>query len=376
LALASFASVTLAASAASANPATVPDAPVASNSVVAVGSAPHIDAQFGATLHAGVIGIAANPTGRGYWLVASDGGVFSLGRAKFFGSTGGQQLNKPIVAMAASPTGKGYWLVASDGGVFTFGDAQYEGSTASQVLAAPIVAIVPTSDGGGYWLVASDGGVFAFGNAHFHGSAVTLQLASPIVGAAPSQGGHGYWLLGSDGGVFAFGDATFHGAPHDASPAVGIAASPNSHGYWVAHEDGSVRGFGVQLTGNPAIVGANADHPNTVGIAPSAGGGYWLAQGAADPVPSLADDPFLKCTRGHESDQAGGYQAVSPGGTYRGAYQFDQGTWNSAAELAGRPDLVGVDPATVAPDDQDLVAMALFHQRGGQPWGGRCAGLS
>ena len=27
-------------------------------------------------------------------------------------------LNQPVVGMAATPDGKGYWLVASDGGVF------------------------------------------------------------------------------------------------------------------------------------------------------------------------------------------------------------------------------------------------------------------
>ena len=32
-------------------------------------------------------------------------------------------LNRPIVGMAATPDGKGYWLVASDGGIFAFGDA-------------------------------------------------------------------------------------------------------------------------------------------------------------------------------------------------------------------------------------------------------------
>ncbi len=32
-------------------------------------------------------------------------------------------LNKPIVGMAATPDGHGYWLVASDGGIFTYGDA-------------------------------------------------------------------------------------------------------------------------------------------------------------------------------------------------------------------------------------------------------------
>ena len=38
-------------------------------------------------------------------------------------------LNKPIVGMAATPDGQGYWLVASDGGVFSFGDAAFHGST-------------------------------------------------------------------------------------------------------------------------------------------------------------------------------------------------------------------------------------------------------
>ncbi len=37
-------------------------------------------------------------------------------------------LNKPIVGMAATPDGKGYWLVASDGGIFTYGDAGFYGS--------------------------------------------------------------------------------------------------------------------------------------------------------------------------------------------------------------------------------------------------------
>lgn len=37
-------------------------------------------------------------------------------------------LNKPIVGMAPTITGLGYWLVASDGGVFAFGDAKFHGS--------------------------------------------------------------------------------------------------------------------------------------------------------------------------------------------------------------------------------------------------------
>ncbi len=39
--------------------------------------------------------------GKGYWLVASDGGIFAFGDAGFYGSTGAMTLNKPIVGMAS-----------------------------------------------------------------------------------------------------------------------------------------------------------------------------------------------------------------------------------------------------------------------------------
>jgi hypothetical protein len=77
------------------------------------------------------------------------------------------------------------------------------------------------------------------------------------------------------------------------------------------------------------------------------------------------------CTRGHESDSAGGYQAVNPSGKYRGAYQFDQNTWDSVTSRHA-PHLVGVNPADASPADQDEMATELYRERGNQPWGGRC----
>jgi hypothetical protein len=56
--------------------------------------------------------------------------AFSFGSAPFYGSAGAIHLNKRIVGMATTPDGHGYWLVASDGGVFTFGDATFMGSSA------------------------------------------------------------------------------------------------------------------------------------------------------------------------------------------------------------------------------------------------------
>jgi hypothetical protein len=85
--------------------------------------------------------MAADPATGGYWLVASDGGIFSFGNP-FFGSTGNIELNQPIVGMAAAPGGDGYWLVASDGGIFSFGPAAiFRGSTGASHLNQPIVGI-------------------------------------------------------------------------------------------------------------------------------------------------------------------------------------------------------------------------------------------
>lgn len=148
----------------------------------------------------------------GYWLAASDGGVFNFGDAGFFGSAGNITLNQPIVAIAATPSGDGYWLTASDGGIFSYGDAGFLGSTGGIKLNRPIVAMAATPSGKGYRLFASDGGVFNFGDATHEGSTGALTLNSPIVGAAVTESGHGYDLFASDGGVFNFGDATFHGS--------------------------------------------------------------------------------------------------------------------------------------------------------------------
>ena len=132
-----------------------------------------------------IVGMAATPDGKGYWLVASDGGIFNYGDAGFAGSTGSLPLNKPIVGMAATPDGKGYWLVASDGGIFNYGDAVFAGSAGSLPLNKPIVGMAATPDGKGYWLVASDGGIFNYGDAGFFGSTGNIHLNQPVVAMAP-----------------------------------------------------------------------------------------------------------------------------------------------------------------------------------------------
>ncbi|HTC80093.1 MAG TPA: cadherin-like domain-containing protein [Acidimicrobiia bacterium] len=221
---------------------------------------------------------ASAPSTSGYWLVGTDGGIFSYGRASFLGSTGAIPLNQPIVGMAPTPDGRGYWMVASDGGIFAFGDAVFYGSMGGKPLNQPIVAIASTRTGRGYWMVASDGGIFAFGDAPFFGSMGSTHLNKPIVDIAATPTGRGYWMAASDGGIFAFGDAGFFGSTGAIKLAKRIQAmtpTPSGRGYWMVAGDGGVFSFG-----DAGFFGSAADgttDKRVVDIAPSATGkGYYM----------------------------------------------------------------------------------------------------
>ena len=83
-----------------------------------------------------------------------------------------------------------------------------------------------------------------------------------------------------------------------------------------------------------------------------------------------ATQAYLECVRWIES--RGDYTVVSPSGTFMGAYQFYQVTWDVFARKIGRNDLVGVQPNKAAPVDQDKVAVAAYNELGSQPWNGAC----
>jgi peptidoglycan hydrolase-like protein with peptidoglycan-binding domain len=217
------------------------------DTVLTYGTAGFYGSTSGKQLAAPLVGMANTPDGKGYWLVANDGGVFSFGTARFFGSTGAIRLAQPIVGMASTPGGRGYWLVAADGGVFSFGSARFYGSTGGRRLNQPIIGMATAPDGLGYWLYARDGGIFSFGSAKFSGSTGAMRLNAPIVGMAAEPRGKGYWLVGSDGGVFAFGGARFRGSTGNirlAKPVSSMAATGSGLGYWLAAEDGGVFTFG------------------------------------------------------------------------------------------------------------------------------------
>jgi hypothetical protein len=83
--------------------------------------------------------------------------------------------------MAPVADGSGYWLVASDGGIFAF-DVPFYGSMGSTPLNKPISGMVPGP--GGYMMVGQDGGIFSFGSVAFHGSLGGNPPASPVISVA------------------------------------------------------------------------------------------------------------------------------------------------------------------------------------------------
>jgi hypothetical protein len=249
------------------------------NAVTSFGAATAVPGTTLNGLASPVVGMAATPDGLGYWVVASDGGIFTFGNAPFEGSTGGIHLNAPIVGMAATSDGGGYWLVASDGGIFAFGDAEFLGSMGGRPLNQPIVGMAAAPSGRGYWLVAADGGIFAYGDARFQGSMGGTPLNEPVVGMAATPSGGGYWMTASDGGIFTFGDAPFEGSLGGSplnEPVVGMAGSRSGHGYWLAAADGGVFAYGdAPYEGSD---GGTAKQAVAVGIA-GRPGGYWIAHG-------------------------------------------------------------------------------------------------
>jgi hypothetical protein len=98
--------------------------------------------------------MASTQSGNGYWMYASDGGIFTFGDAPFLGSGAGLGLGPSVAGVAASPSGKGYWMAGSSGTVAAFGDARCYGSVSAPLdtFSSQIQSIVASPSGGGYWL--------------------------------------------------------------------------------------------------------------------------------------------------------------------------------------------------------------------------------
>jgi hypothetical protein len=320
-----------------------------------------------------------SPSIPAYWLVSTNGGVFTFGGAPFFGSAGALSLRQPIVGMAGTPNGGGYWLVASDGGIFTYGDAPFLGSTGAIKLNKPIVGMTPTPDGGGYWLVASDGGIFAFGDAKFYGSTGSLKLNQPIVGMAATPDGKGYWLVASDGGIFAFGDAAFWGSTGSLKlnkPIIGMVSGPTGLGYVLIASDGGTFSFGTAPYFG-SLGGIPLKNPIVAAAATPGVTGYWFSDttgevsafGAASYYGSAPANLTAPIVGMAEAPGTGAFVGASyPSGTY--GYDVSKFNMNSPTCTTGLPTglhdigVVEVDGISSGADNPCLAAEAQWAGAG------------
>jgi hypothetical protein len=213
--------------------------------------------------------------------VGSDGGVFAF-HGGFYGSLPGLGIHVDnVVGITPAANYGGYYLVGSDGGVFSFGDTAYEGSLPGLgIHVKDVVGIVPSSDDKGYFLVGADGGVFSFGDTAYEGSLPSLGIhVDDVVGIAATPNNTGYWVLQANGQVTAFGDAPnlAQVAPlpesSGATRYVDIASTSNGQGYWAMNNFGQVFAVGnARWLGNPSY-----NPSSLVSIVPTGdSAGYWI----------------------------------------------------------------------------------------------------
>jgi hypothetical protein len=214
-----------------------------------------------------ITGIVGTAHDNGYFLVGADGGVFAF-NAPFENSLPGLgvQVND-IVGIVPTRNDQGYFLVGRDGGVFSF-DAPFENSLPGLgVQVDDIVGIAATPDDNGYWLVGSNGDIYAFGDAHYFGNA-----PAGAVAITSTRDGGGYWVVGANGSVSAFGDAGNYGDLPDLGVAVdnivGIVVSPDSGGYNLIGSDGGVFSFGDAVN-HGSLPGLGVTVNNIVGAVPN-----------------------------------------------------------------------------------------------------------
>ncbi|HEY7916735.1 MAG TPA: hypothetical protein VIC86_07090, partial [Acidimicrobiales bacterium] len=84
------------------------------------------------SLRVGAAALVASVVVAGLQVTQSTGvarAVADTGVSAHLLQSSGTGLAMPVMGMDQTASGKGYWLVAADGGIFTFGDAQFYGST-------------------------------------------------------------------------------------------------------------------------------------------------------------------------------------------------------------------------------------------------------
>lgn len=130
--------------------------------------------------HSSAVVAVTRSNGNGYYLLERSGRVTGFGSDALNGFLHVHRQRVRVMGIAATPGGRGYWVVASDGDVFSFGSARAD-HPAGPTPAGLIVGIVAAPAGIGYYLVAQGGRVFSYGSA-LTLAPMSVNPSDPVVG--------------------------------------------------------------------------------------------------------------------------------------------------------------------------------------------------
>ena len=191
----------------------------------------------GRTKRSAIVDLTPTPSGKGYYLLAGNGRIFTFGDAIDRGDA--RELSGRAVALRLTASGEGYVVLSANGGALVRGDAAHAGDLAGAGEIAVDLLVTPD----GYRIVTASGRVEAFGGAADLGGAANP--GAPLTAAA-AAGKDGYWLLTAAGRVIARGNARDFGSSDEApGVAVSIAATRARDGLWLVTDLGAVRTFGA-----------------------------------------------------------------------------------------------------------------------------------
>ena len=238
-------------------------------------------------LGAPVVGLAATPTGKGYWRVGADGGVLTAGDAHFYGSATGRARTTrssrsprraPVTATgsptaaarcspSATPRSTARWPATAEPPDRRHGrDARRQRLLARRQRRRHLLvqrdrstarpAACASTSRSSAWprhrpatATGSSRATAASSRSTHRSTARPARSTSTSRSSAwpPRPSGGGYTMVAADGGLFRFGAASpFYGSAVNAcpgAPAVAVAMSPGADGYWITFADARTYAF-------------------------------------------------------------------------------------------------------------------------------------
>ena len=147
--------------------------------------------------------------------------------------------------MASTPDGKGYWLLGSNGSVYTYGDATFHGAEGI-FTGNYAVSISSTPDGHGYWITDNAGNSYPFGDAPYLGQVGYPGNNQPnsIISSRFEASAYGFWAADELGGVYTNNTRSYNSLANQGTLVSSMSSVFEDQGYYLNTYFGFIYPFG------------------------------------------------------------------------------------------------------------------------------------